>query len=89
MTAAILASTLDRMAVPGATLTKHDAELFALAGRIIAAQAAERAEAVRVARYNCERFDLWTGWPDNLHLADIIDKRLCNLLRPLHLEKIG
>jgi len=40
---------------------------------------AERAEAVKMARAICRDNDWWSDWPDNLHLADVIEKRIYNL----------
>ena len=40
----------------------------------------ERAGAVQVARSICRDRDYDNSWPDNLHMADIIEKRLCRLL---------
>lgn len=35
---------------------------------------AERGDAIRVLRWLCKRFDLPNDWPDDLYLADIIEK---------------
>ena len=61
-----------------------DAETGALVGMLIAriqAMRAERAEAVSRAKSLCRDSDWWADWPDNLHMADIIEKRIYNLKR--------
>jgi len=40
----------------------------------------ERKAAIRQARSLCREFGLANDWPDNLHLADIIEKRIYNPL---------
>ncbi len=42
---------------------------------------AEKADAIREAKAACEELDFDATWPDNLHLADVIEKRLVNLFR--------
>lgn len=41
----------------------------------------ERKEAVTIARQCCEDADFVSDWPENLHLADVIEKRIYNLCR--------
>ena len=41
----------------------------------------QRSEAVAIARQWCEEMDFANDWPDDLHLADVMEKRLCRLFR--------
>jgi hypothetical protein len=41
---------------------------------------AERSDAIATAHRICEEHDLWNDWPDTLHLSDVIEKRIANLL---------
>ena len=41
---------------------------------------AERREAVAMARRICKEQGVPHDWPDNLHLADVIEKRIYNQL---------
>lgn len=41
----------------------------------------ERAEALLVLRSECEDLGASNDWPDNLHLADVVEKHLCRPLR--------
>jgi hypothetical protein len=51
-----------------------------LVGEVARLQA-ERNEAIQVARMTCKEFDFDNTWPDNLHLADVIEKRIVNMFR--------
>lgn len=42
----------------------------------LAALLAERMDAVRALRELCEEWGIANDWPDNLHLGDVIGKRL-------------
>ena len=60
------------------------AEITALVGMLIAriqAMRSERAEAVRMAKELCRGEDWDADWQDNLHMADIIEKRIYNMAK--------
>lgn len=47
----------------------------------------ERADAIAMARGICESEGWYNGWPDELHMADVIEKRIFNMTRSMSDDK--